>query len=179
MVRGEGLHLLKCAPLLFVVGWLAFGELSESIFAPQDHDSQEAALVAQFERQQNIAAAVPGNLNAQCAAATSLAKYGWQQEALDLLHKVLKSHPTCAGAQLISGDIHRARNELDQAAACYEATCANAETRIERVAANHDLGELYLQQKQVELAKSKFRAALQEDPGHEPSRDALRSLEGG
>jgi tetratricopeptide (TPR) repeat protein len=173
MVRGEGLHLLKCAPLLFVVGWLAFGEVSESAFAPQD----ESTLVAQFEREQNIAAAVPDNLGAQARAAASLAKYGLQQEALDLLENVVERHPTFGDGYLMLGHLHLERGELDKAADCFEATCANAKTKDERVLANHKVGEVYLQQKQFELAKAKFRAALQEDPGFEPSQKALQSLD--
>jgi tetratricopeptide (TPR) repeat protein len=175
---GEWIHLLKCAPLLVVVGWLAFGEVSESTFAPQDEATRESTLVAQFEREQNIAAAVPDNLGAQSRAAASLAKYGWQQEALDLLENVVERHPTFADGYLMLGHLHLQRGELDKAADCFEATCANTKTKDERVLANHKVGEVYLQQKQFELAKAKFRAALQEDPGYEPSQKALRSLDG-
>jgi len=176
--QGEWIHLLKCAPLLFVVGWLAFGELSESVFAPQDDAAREAMLVAQFEREQNIAEAVPDNLGAQARAAASLAKYGWQQEALDLLQNVVKRHPTFGDGYLMLGHLHLQRGELDKAAGCFEATCASAKTKDERALANHRAGEVYLQQKQFELAKARFRAALQEDPGFEPSQNALRSLDG-
>jgi tetratricopeptide (TPR) repeat protein len=156
--RGDWIHLLKCAPLLFVIGWLAFGELSESAFAPQDDAAREAMLVAQFEREQNIAEAVPDNLGAQARAAASLAKYGWQQEALERLQHVLQRHPTFADGHLMLGHLHLERGELEKAAVCFEATCANAKTKDERVLANHRVGEVYLQQKQVELAKGKFRS---------------------
>lgn len=175
---GEWIHLLKCAPLLVVVGWLGFGELSESVFAPQDSEARESLLVAQFERDQNVAEAVPDDLQAQRRAAASLVKYGWQQEALDLLESVLQRHPTFASGRLLLGDIHLQRKELDKAAACYEATCAQSKMKDERLVASHKLGEIYLQQKQFELAKAKFRAALQEDAGFEPSQEALRSLDG-
>jgi hypothetical protein len=176
--RGEWIHLLKCAPLLFVVGWLSFGELSESAFAPQDDAARESMLVAQFEREQNIAEAVPDNLGAQARAAASLAKYGWQQEAFDLLQHVVERHPSFADGYLMLGNLYLRRGELDKAAACFEATCANAKTKDERVLANHKAGEIYLEQKQFELAKGRFRTALQEDPGYEPSQQALRSLNG-
>jgi hypothetical protein len=179
IARGEGLHLLKCAPLLFVVGWLAFGEISESARTPQGVDAPESALVAQFERDQNIAAAVPDDLPAQARAAASLAKYGWQQEALDLMRDVSAHYPNFAGADLVAGDIHLTRNEFDKAAACYEAGHSHAATKAERAMSTHKLGEIYLQQKQVEQAKAKFRAALDENPDFEPSQKALQELNGG
>jgi tetratricopeptide (TPR) repeat protein len=175
-VAGEWIHLLKWSPLIVAFAWLSYGELSESVFAPKDHEARELALVTQFEREQNIAAAVPESLPAQRRAAASLAKYGFQQEALDLLQDVIERHPTFASGHLLLGDIHFERKEIDQAAACYEATCAHAKSKIERVVANQKLGEIYLQQRQFELAKAKFRAALQEDPAFEPSQEALRSL---
>jgi hypothetical protein len=175
--RGEWIHLLKCSPLLVAVGWLSFGELSESTFVPADKLDRAMVLGTQIVRVQNIAAAVPGNLNAQRRAATVLANFGWQQEAIDLLQNALQRHPTFADGHRLLGDLHLQRGELDKAAVCFEATCAHAKTKDERVLANHKLGEVYLQQKQFELAKAKFRAALQEDPGFEPSQKSLRGLD--
>jgi hypothetical protein len=176
-VQGEWIHLLKCAPLLIAIGWLSFGELSESAVAPEDQQARRRGLVAQFDRAQNIAAAVPESLESQRRAATFLANFGWQQEALDLLQNVLQQHPTFVDGQRLSGDLHRRRGELDQAAVCYEAARAHARSKHDRVLANQELGEVYLQQKQVELAKGKFREALQEDPGFEPAQKPLRGLD--
>jgi hypothetical protein len=137
----EWIHLLKCAPLLFVVGWLAFGEISETAFVPKNNEEAESRLVAQFERDQNIAAAVPDNLNAQGRAAVSLAKYGFQQEAIDLLKNTLKRSPSFAEANLTLGDIHLQRGELDDAAACYEAASAHAKKANYRDLAGQKLEE--------------------------------------
>jgi tetratricopeptide (TPR) repeat protein len=140
----EWTHLLKCAPLLFVVGWLVFGELSETAFAPKDNQAAVSQLVAQFEREQNIAAAVPDNLNAQGRAAVSLAKYGYQQEAIELLKSALQRNPTFAEGNLTLGDIHLQRRELDQAAACYEAASAHARKANHRAVADEKLREIQI-----------------------------------
>jgi hypothetical protein len=178
VARGEGLHLLKIAPLLLVVAWLAIGEVSVLAHTPQGEDASESALLAHFERDQNIAAAVPDNLPAQARAAASLAKYGWQQEGLDLMRDLLARHPGFAGADLVSGDIDLARNELEKAAHCYEVSHANARTKAERVIATHKLGEVYVHQNRVELAKATFQRAIQEDPSFELSHKALEDLNG-
>jgi hypothetical protein len=177
LARGEWIHLLKCAPLLVAVGWLSFGELSEANYVPVDKTDRAIVLGTEIVRAQNIATAVPGNLNAQRRAATVLANFGWEQEAIDLLQNVLQRHPTFADGQFLLGDLRLRRKELDKAAVCFEATCANATKKNLRVFANHKLGEVYLQQKQLELAKAKFHAALEEDPGFEPSQKALQGLE--
>jgi len=177
LVRGEWIHLLKWSPLLIAIAWLSYGELSEPTSPPDDKMGRAMFLGTQIERVQNVAAAVPGDLTAQQQAATVMASFGMQQEAIDLLQPVLERHPTFADGQLLLGDLHLQRKELDKAAVCFEATCANAKTKENRVLANHKLGEVYLRQKQFELAKAKFRAALQDDPGFEPSQKALRGLE--
>jgi hypothetical protein len=176
VARGEWIHLLKCAPLLIVIGWLAFGELSEAAYQPVDKTDGAMRLAAQIERVQNIAAAVPGDLNSQRRAASVLASFGWQQEAVDLLQNLLQRHPNFADGQLLLGDIRLQRKEFDKATLCFEATIANARKRAQRVYANHKLGEICLQQKRFETAKAKFRAALQEDPEFEPAQKALRDL---
>lgn len=174
--RGEWVHLLKCAPLLLVVGWLAYGELSEAAYVPRDRTDGAIVLGTKIARVRNIAAAVPGDLDAQRKAASVLANFGWQQEAIDLMENVLQQHPTFADGQLLLGDLRLARKEFDQAAACFEAACANTRKRNQRAYANQKLGEIFLQQKQVERAKEKFREALHDDPGSEPSQTALRNL---
>jgi len=167
----QGLHLLKRAPLLFVVGWLAFGELSETVFAPQDNEARESTLVAQFERELNIADAVPDNLNAQGRAAVSLAKYGYQQEAIELLEDVLKRYPTFAEANLTLGDIHLQRGELDKAAACYEAGSVKSKNESHRDVANQKLVEIDHLRRQ-----SKDRSRANED--RKPSQQTSRGPEG-
>jgi len=174
--RGEWIHLLKCAPLLFVVGWLAFGELSEAAFTPADRLDEAMAIGTHISRVQNIAAAVPENLNAQRRAANVLADFGWQQEAVDLLKNVLQRHPTFADGQYLLGELHVQRKELDPAAACFEAAAKNARKKALRVVAHQMLGEVYLQQKKTDAAKAEFHAALQIDPGFEQSQKALVDL---
>ncbi len=127
-------------------------------------------------RMQNIAAAVPDNLNAQQRAATVLANFGMEQEAINLLQPVLQRHPTFADGQFLLGDLHNRRKELDPAATCFEAAAKNARKKDVRAFAHHRLGEIYLQQKKTEAAKAEFHAALQVDPHFEQSQEALRDL---
>jgi tetratricopeptide repeat protein len=173
--RGEWIHLLKCAPLLFVIGWLAFGELSEAA-APANKSDQPMVIATHIARMQNIAAAVPENLSAQQRAALLLTKFGMQQEAIDLLQTVLKRHPTFADGQLLLGDLRVRRREFDPAVTCFEAAAKNAKEKNVRVSAHHKLGEVYLQQKKTAAAKAEFHAALQLDPHFEESQKALLAL---
>ena len=159
-----------------MVGWLAFGELSEAAFTPADRLDEAMAISTHISRVQNIAAAVPENLNAQRRAANVLADFGWQQEAVDLLKNVLQRHPTFADGQYLLGELHVQRKELDPAAACFEAAAKYARKKALRVVSHHMLGEVYLQQKKTEAAKAEFHAALQIDPGFEQSLKALVDL---
>ena len=105
-----------------------------------------------------------------------LAKFGLQQEAIDLLQTVLKRHPTFADGQFLLGDLHVRRREFDPAVTCFEAAAKNAKAKDVRVFAHHKLGEVYLQQKKTVAAKAEFHAALQVDPHFEQSQKALRAL---
>jgi hypothetical protein len=174
--RGEWIHLLKCASLLFVIGWLAFGEISEAAFTPANKSDQAMVVNDYISRTQNIAAAVPGNLHAQQHAATVLANFGMEQEAINLLHTVLERHPSFADGQFLLGDLHNRRKEFDLAATCFEAAAKTARKKEVRAFAHHKLGEVYLQQKKTEAAKAEFHAALQIDPHFEESQQALRDL---
>ena len=116
-----------------MIGWLAFGELSEAAFTPANKSDQTMMIDTYIARMQNIAAAVPNNLNAQQRAATVLANFGLEQEAIDLLQTVLQRHPAFADGQLLLGDFHVRRKELDPAATCFEAA---AKTRKRKMSAS-------------------------------------------
>ncbi len=192
--RREMPHLLKWSPLVALLAWAFLAgpsqpqlsadgkddrlrryttELTGSTVRPQGTEEQ-SLLYDEFKRVRNIAESVPGDLDAQRRAAIILANFGRNDEAIQLLEKVLKQHPSFVDGHQILGDIHLYRGEYDTAISCFQSALSHAKTRKERTSANLKLGEVYLVLKQFDLAKARFADAVKEDPQLEASINALR-----
>ena len=107
-------------------------------------------------------------------AAIMLANFGRKDEAADLLEKLLTRRPSLADGHQMLGEIHLSRGNFDQAALCFQTAIAHARTKRERTNANLKLVEVYLNQKQFELAKAIFQEELKDNPKLESSINALR-----
>ncbi len=187
-------HFLKWSPVMLFVGWLFVTDLTDPSLMPEAKaelkrlyeqqlanstalpkaESQQSWLYTEFEQAQKIAAAVPGDQNSQLRAAIMLANFGRNDEATDVLEKLVKRHPSSAAGYQILGEIQLGRGNFDQAAQSLEASLANSKTKKDRTNANLKLCELYLNQKEFELAKSKFDEVLEDNPKLESSISALR-----
>jgi hypothetical protein len=194
-MTGGGLaHLLKWCPLIVALGWLFSTDLLEPPLAQTRKDElekryaqtllgstmlpagdeEQSWLYTQFDRAQITAASVPGDRNAQLRAAIMLANFGRNDEAVDLLEKLLKQHPAFSDGHAILGGINLYRGNLDRASACFQAALSHATTERERSAVNLKLGEIYLHQNDRASAEERFAEALRVNPQLEASVDALR-----
>ncbi|MEZ6053365.1 MAG: hypothetical protein R3C02_18570 [Planctomycetaceae bacterium] len=72
----------------------------------------------EFQAAQEIAVAVPDDLNAQLQSAVMLANFGRNDEAIQRLQKILEQHPDYRDAHIVMGEIHLYRSNFDQAADC-------------------------------------------------------------
>jgi hypothetical protein len=193
-VSPETVHLLKWSPVILGLGLLFatdFLDPSLTIARKEDlnrlyakslmgnpvlpaSEEEQSWLYAQFEQAQNIAAAVPDDRSAQVRAAILLANFGRNDEAVELLEKLLRRRPDLFDPLLALGGIHLYRGNYDQAASRLQSALSVANTPLERSLANLKLGELYLYRKDPASAEAKFSAALQDDPRSAASIAALR-----
>jgi tetratricopeptide (TPR) repeat protein len=187
-------HLLKWSPLILFIGWLFATDLTDSSLSPEAKgalrrsyeqqlsvstvlpkgEDEQSWLYEEFDQAQKIAAAVPGDGNAQMRAAIMLANFGRKDEATELLEKLLTRRPSLADGHQMLGEIHLSRGNFDQAALCFQAAIAHARTKRERTNANLKLAEVYLNQKQFELAKAKTQEVLKDNPELKSSINDLR-----
>jgi hypothetical protein len=194
MAVGGLAHLLKWSPLVVVLAWLFATDLLEPSLAQTRKDELEKQyaqtllgrtllpagdeerswLYTQFDRAQITAASVRGDANAQLRAAIMLANFGRNDEAVDLLEKLLAQHPAFSDGHAILGGINLYRGNLDQAAVCFQAALSHATTERERSAVNLKLGEIYLRQHDRTSADARFAEALRDNPQLEASIDVLR-----
>jgi tetratricopeptide (TPR) repeat protein len=137
-------------------------------------DEEQSWLYAQFERAQHIAAAVPGDRQAQLRAAILLANFGRNDEADDRLRTLLNQHPAYSEAHAALGGIHLYRGNFDQASASLQLAVEHARTEKERAIANVKWGEFYLLQRDPAAAEERFAKALEDNPSLKTSIDALR-----
>jgi tetratricopeptide (TPR) repeat protein len=187
-------HVLKWCPLILAAGWLFATDFLEPSLAQTRKDELEKRftqslignarlpasdeerswLYTQFERAQIIAASVPGDRTAQLRAAIMLANFGRNDEAVELLEKLLEQHPTFSDGYAILGGINLYRGNLDRASTCFNTALSHAATDTERTAVNLKLGEVYLYQHDRAAADARFEAVLRDNPKLEASIDALR-----
>jgi hypothetical protein len=187
-------HLLKCAPVLIVLGFLFAGDfLDPSLTTAQKNtlekryvetltgktslpatDAEKSWLYSRFEQVQNLAEVVPDDRSAQLQAAIMLANFGRNDEAVERLMKLTEEHPSYYSAQLMLGGILYYLGESDRAPKYFEAALALAKSPEERSAAYRKLGEVDLDRNDLPAAEAKFRIAIQEDPTSAAVIDALR-----
>ncbi len=192
--RGEFTHLLKCAPILLVLGLLFTTDLLEPTLTTAQkaelnarysqslsgrsvlphREDERSWLYARFEQAENIAAAVPDDRNAQVRAAIMLANFGRNAEAIERLSSLLKRHPHYYNAQLVLGGIYNYLGETTEASECFQRAVSYAATPEERSVANLNLGEVCLHLNDAASAESKFQAALRDDPKAAVSIDDVR-----
>jgi len=193
-VSGGYGHLLKWSPLILLVGWYLITDLTDqslSIKAKKDlkreYTQQLASstklpreieakswLMTEFERVQNIAAAVPSDQYAQLRAAIMLANFGRNDEAIQRLDQQVKEHPGFSEGYTALGAIHLYRGNLDKASEYLQAALVHATTKHERSAANLKLGELCINQRDPASAKAKFADALKDNPELEAAVASVR-----
>jgi tetratricopeptide (TPR) repeat protein len=171
---GELGHVLKWCPLVGLLSWLTAAELSGSSMPPDATEHRFWPHATQFERAQNIAAAVPGDLRAQRRAAITLANFDRQEEAIRFLRSLLERYPDYAEGHQIMGEIHQLRGALDEAATSYRIALRLAKRQDEQTLLHHRLGEIHQQRQHYADAEREFREALQLNPGFEPSLVALK-----
>lgn len=174
---GELGHLLKWSPLVVLLSWLTLAELSGSTLLPDAGQKRQWPHATEFERAQNIAAAVPGDLRAQRRAAVTLANFDRKDDAIRFLHALLERRPDyCAGYETL-GEIHHVRGELNEAAGSYRRALKLAKRKDEQAMLHHRLGEICLLQGNAAGANQEFQAALQLDPAFAPTRATLAQLQ--
>lgn len=174
---GEFGHLLKWSPLVVLLVWLTTAELVGSTLPSNAEEKRAWPILTQFERVQNIAAAVPGDLRAQRRAAITLANLDRQPEAIRLLNDLLARRPEYGEGFRVLGEIYASRGELRQAVHCYRQAIPLLSSKPERTELHHQLGELLVQVRDPEAAAREFRAALELTPTFTPSRRALAVLQ--
>ncbi|MBM4074116.1 MAG: hypothetical protein FJ267_00545 [Planctomycetes bacterium] len=174
--KGEIGHLLKWAPLIIFLSWLTGQELRGSYLESGSDQIRQWPILTQFDRVQNIAAAVPGDLRAQRRAATTLANLDRQPEAIELMKSVLRKNPRFSGGHLLLGDIHMTQANFEMASLSYREAAQVAKTPNDLAVATHQQGEVYLALRRTSLAKSKFQDALKILPDFKPSKERLIQL---
>lgn len=188
-------HLLKWSPLIALAAWLFATDLLEGSSLTQVRKDEiekryvqsligntklpaavedRSWLYTLFERVQSIAAAVPHDRSAQLRAAIMLANFGRNDEAIDLLEKLLQEHRTFSDGYTTLGGIHLYRGDFEKASACFLDALSRATTESERSAANLKLGEMHLYRHDRASAEARFEAALRDNPRLQASIDALR-----
>jgi tetratricopeptide (TPR) repeat protein len=187
-------HFLKCAPALLVLGLLFTTDLLEPSLTTKQKDglenfytnslmgksrlpsgeAEQSWLYGLFERVQNIAAAVPEDRSAQLKAAIMLANFGRNDEAVQRLEKLNSQHPNFCNAQLALGSVYQYLGKTQLASEYFQKALASATTADQRSAANLNLGNIFLQQRNTPAADARFKAALQDDPSLETTVKEFR-----
>ncbi len=180
-------HLLKCSPVLLVLGLLFVTDLLdpdlttsqkerlESLYTSNfmgepvlpSGEAERSWLYAHFERIQNIALAIPDDSSSQLKAAIMLANFGRNDEATERLEKLLELHPDFCNAQLALGGICQRLGNSQRATEYFRKALSNATTAEQRAMVNLNLGGISLQQNDSAAAEARFKAALQDDPSLE------------
>lgn len=189
-----GMHLLKWSPLILVASILLASDVVDAPIAPTRKKELEKQYVqsltgktilpgnkdeiswlySQFEQAQATAASVPDDADSQLRAAILLANFGRNEEAVDVIEKLLSHHPEFSNGYMTLGEISLYRGLLDKAAECFQSAYANAATDLERSMALLKQGEVHLNQKQFESAKKKFEEAMKYNPELKNSVDSFR-----
>ena len=187
-------HFLKCAPALLVLGLLFTTDLLEPSLTTKQKDGledfytnslmgksrlpsgevEQSWLYSLFERVQNIAAAVPEDRSAQLKAAIMLANFGRNDEAIERLEELNSQHPNFCNAQLALGSVYQYLGKTQLASEYFQKALATATTADQRSAANLNLGNIFLQQRNTSAADARFKAALQDDPALETTVKEFR-----
>jgi hypothetical protein len=173
---GEFGHLLKWSPLVALLSWLTAAELAGSTLPEDGSEKRTWPYATQFERAQNIAAAVPGDLRAQRRAAITLSNYDRKVEAIRFLNALLERRPDYGEGYQLLGEIYHLRGELNEAAGCYRIALTLAGKKNERTLLHHRLGEVHLLQRNLAEAEREFQEALRLDPAFEPTLATLARL---
>ncbi len=180
----EFTHLLKCSPVLLVLGLLFGTDLLDPGLTTSQKDrlerlyannlmgepalpageAERSWLYAHFERIQSIASAIPDDPSSQLNAAIMLANFGRNEEATGRLEKLLVQHPNFCNAQLALGGIYQRQGNSQRAAEYFHEALSSAATVEQRAMVNFNLGGVYLQQNDPAAADARFKAALQDDP---------------
>ena len=105
-----------------------------------------------------------------------LANFGRNDEAIDMLEKLLKRNPTFGEGYATLGSIYHFRGNLEKASDLFATALAKATTKNQRAGANLKLGMVHLRQHELTLAEAKFAEALQDDPTVQASIDALHKF---
>ncbi len=74
------------------------------------------------------------------------------------------------------GELLFIRGKLDRAARCLQTALVYAKSNEDRVSINYQLGTVLTAQQRFDLAQSRFREALRDNPEYEPAAKALRML---
>jgi hypothetical protein len=192
---GRYTHLLKWSPAIVVLGFLFLFDFLDPSLTKAEEDSinqvyvrnltgnsvlpsrteEISWLYGRFKEVQNIAASVPDDRAAQLRAAVMLANFGRKDEAMNQLEMVLHRFPNYRDAQIVMGDIHFHRGNLDQASAGYVLALAQSSTRQERSAMNLRLGEVDLLRNDSASAQLRFQEALRDNPELKPSIEETQS----
>ncbi|MCA9013233.1 MAG: tetratricopeptide repeat protein, partial [Planctomycetaceae bacterium] len=194
-MNGGGIpHLLKWSPMILFIGWLFVTDITDSTVTAEEKkelkqlyeqqlmasttapkgEARQSWLFAEFDQVQKIAAAVPGDQDAQLRAAVMLANFGRKDEAVDLVRAFLKQRPDSANAWLVFGEIDLSRGRPDEAFKSFESAFSCATTDRERSTASLKQGEVYAIRKQYQSARQKFEQALQYNPRLKSTLDSRR-----
>ena len=191
----EFTHFLKCAPALLALGLLFTTDMLDPSLTTTQKDrlenlytnklmgksrlppgeAEQSWLYGQFERVQNIAAAVPDDRFSQLRACIMLANFGRNEEAIERLKKLLVQHPNYCNAQLALGGIYQYQGNVPLASDYFRKALSSATSSEERAAANLNLGNAYLQQNDAKAADERFQAALADDPSAEAAIKEFRA----
>ncbi|MBL8848239.1 MAG: tetratricopeptide repeat protein [Planctomycetaceae bacterium] len=169
---GEAGHLLKWSPLVLILGWLTMAELSGSTL-PENADGRVWPPGQQIAQSQNIAAAVPADLQNQRRLATALAESGRAPEAIRLLNEMLEARPDYAYGYELLADIYLAHDAVEEAVRNYLLAVEYSTSDVQRLEVHNRLGEIYLNHQFFDEARQEFTAALKIDPQYEPSLSGL------
>ena len=193
--NGEGLtHFLKWAPAIIAAGLIFTTDLRDPPLTTAriksldsqytqtlmgktslpDSEEEQSWLYSLFERVQNIAAAVPEDRSAQLKAAIMLANFGRNDEAIQRLEELNSQHPNFCNAQLALGSVYQYLGKTQLASEYFQKALATATTADQRSAANLNLGNIFLQQRNTSAADARFKAALQDDPALETTVKEFR-----
>lgn len=187
-------HLLKWSPAMLFVGWLFLTDWTDSPLSPEaraeikrqyeeqlsgsvvlpNDEQRQSWLYTEFDQAQKIAAAVPGDQNAQMRAAMMLANFGRYDEATDLLEKLLRRQSSGGVVHQLLGEIQLRRGNFDQAEQGLQTALSLAKTVQARTNANLKLGEVYLNQNKLDAAKARFQAAVKDSPQMASAIEELR-----
>ena len=194
---GEFVHVLKWSPLVLLIGWLFVADSSgspltidqrnqlsekyaqqlQAVTQPPANDHERSWLFGEFERVQNIAAAVPDDHGAQLHAGIMLANFGRKDEAIQLLDRMVKRVPRSREGYMALGEVHQQKAELEKAFENYQHALDNSQTGPDRAIVCHKMGEVLATQNQVGEARRRFQEAISLDPQLTIARAALETLD--